>query len=187
MKNLLDTDKGWLNVLQECVDIGPDVCALHEGTVEQVHARITKILDDLKANPIAVESQGDDGPLPDYGIFEYSLAKTFLFEFLYSPYDGTGPAVMSALRALEDGDARPFWDMVVLKIPQYKCTCPAAAPTIQTPNAITAISCSDGLPVNDTVKDLNKVFQDLTTQSEFGDVWNLRAACVCVFYYHRLC
>lgn len=184
-KNLLGTDKEILRIFQECVDAGPDLCALHEATAEKVHDRFEKILTNLKRAPVAVTSKGGVGPTTDYGIFEYKWAKLFFFQFLYSPYDGSGASLMSALRALEEGDARPFWDIVAPFKPHYGCTMtsPQGAENIQIPDATTAISCSDGLPVNDTPEEVEKVFQELMAQSEFGDVWPLRSSCVYVHYF----
>lgn len=182
MKNLLGTDKEVLRIFQECADVGPDLCALHEATAEQVLARIEKIYDDLKRAPAAVLTEGGTGRIPDYGILEFKWAKAFFFQFLYSPYDGSGPTLMSVLRALEGGDARPFWDFIAPLKPQCGDTGPSQEFIIELPDATTAISCSDGLPVNDTPAELEVVFQELTAQSEFGDLWALRAACEYVLY-----
>lgn len=87
---------------------------------------------------------------------------------------------MSAFRALEEGKGEPFWTLVAPLQPAFSCSCKPSAPTIATPEAIIAIACSDGLPVKDTVEELEKVFYDLRKQSEFADVWAIRQLCMCV-------
>lgn len=179
-KNLLDTDKELLRILQECVDVGPDVCALYEKTAEKAHARLTKIFDNLARNPVSIPATG--GASLDYGVLEYNMVRKNFFEFLTSPYVDTGRSIMAALRALEDGDGRPYWDFLFPPAPPSasNCTLTPSAPPFQATDAETAIACSDGLPVNDTAEQLEEYFQELKAQSEFADVWGVRPTCVYV-------
>lgn len=176
----MDTDKELRLILQACADAGPEKCALYEPTANQVHARLTNIFENLKRNPVAVLTNSSAGPSVDYGIVDYKSAKGPLFLFLYSPYSGLGPILMSAFRALEDGNGEPFWNIVAPLLPQFSCSCKPGASTIETPEAVLAIACSDGLPIADTVEELEKGFHELRRQSEFADVWTIRPSCMYV-------
>lgn len=167
-------------MLQACVNAGPEKCALFEPTANQVHARLTKILENLKRKPVAVLASSGVGPSIDYGIVDYKSARTLLFMFLYSPYSGMAPTLMSAFRALEDGKGGSLWNLIAPSQPPFSCSCKPKAPTIETPEAVLAIACGDGVPVEDTVEELEKGFYEQSKQTEFAEFWQLRPRCAYV-------
>lgn len=148
-----------------------------------MHTRLTKILENLKRFPVSVPTKGGAGPSPDYGIVEYKAVKKTLLLFLYNPYTGKASQLMSALRALENGDGRPIMEYIAPPASQSDSDgiFPPHLSLYQSLDARTAISCSDGLPVDDTVEELEDVFKELMKQSEYGDVWDLRISCAYVF------
>lgn len=168
-------------MLQACVDAGPNKCALFEPTANQVHSRLTKILENLKRNPVAVLGSSSVEQSIDYGVIDYKSVRTLLFMFLYSPYSGMAPTLMSAFRALEDGKGEPLWNLIAPSQPSFSCSCKPKAQTIETPEAVLAIACGDGLPVEDTVEELEKGFYEQSKQTEFAELWQLRPPCAYVF------
>lgn len=171
----MDTDKSLYLILQACADVGPERCILYESTAQRIHDRLTSILETLKRNPIAASTGCGSH---DYGIVDYKMVKSFLLMFLYSPYSpGAAERLAFALRALEIGEARPFWNLIRPLQQGLTCTCPSEAPTLQTLEAQQAIHCGDGVPLEDTVDEIDEFFHELRQQSEFADVWPYRVMC----------
>lgn len=178
-KNLVDTEAGLKLFFEGCVEAGPKLCGLYESTAEKVQARYENILTNLKRRPLAVPTIGQDSTAIDYGVIDYTLVKSLVFLFLYSPYARAPDASSVAshlsfrLSAVEKGDGLPLWNAIKYGLPRFECTRGLHATLL--PVATYVIACGDGKAVNDSVDELEEFFYELN--STFADVWPIRARC----------
>lgn len=178
-KNLVDTEAGLKLFFEGCVEAGPKLCGLYESTAEKVQARYENILTNLKRRPLAVPTIGQDSTAIDYGVIDYTLVKSLVFLFLYSPYARAPDASSVAshlsfrLSEVEKGEGLPLWNAIKYGLPRFECTRGPHATLV--PVATYVIACGDGKAVNDSVDELEEFFYELN--STFADVWPIRARC----------
>ena len=183
--NLVDTTKSLRWYFQECVDAGAERCALHESSVDRVEARYNQLLSKLKVAPIAVKALDPSASVVDYGVVDYGVTLSIVFQFLYNPYgtDGRAAALAAALAAAETGDGRPLWDLQTDNIIQFACKCPST-PTPQglsySADAAAAISCGDAEVVRASPQDLQDWYDRVGRDSEFAAVWSSYITCTYV-------
>lgn len=148
--------------------------------------RINVLFDSLKRRPIAVpiNSTSPDADAA-YGLVDYKIARSIVFDFLGTPYDSlfsgalSASSLASALTAAESDDGLPLFRL--WNEDRFTCACTPDGPT---PNredlesVATAIACGDGDVVEDSVEDLQVVFDELAKTSSFADIWPMRARCV---------
>ncbi|GJE89473.1 alpha/beta hydrolase [Phanerochaete sordida] len=189
--NLLDTDRGLRMVLQACVAAGPAYCSLYEPSTAAVYARFSAILNTLKRRPLAVYNNKTG---TEYGLVDYTMTRSALFELLYSPYSRTKPSpgyypAMEFLYALERAEKGFGLELgritgVVPPNPEFTCDCPdepsrRPPPPSFDPQAGIAIRCTDAdaARAEDTVEELEEYFARLRDNSEFTDIWTPRVDC----------
>ncbi|GJE90062.1 alpha/beta hydrolase [Phanerochaete sordida] len=185
--NLLDADKTLKTILDACVAAGPSTCALYEPSTDKVHARLTAIFDALKQRPLPVYNNITG---KEYGLIDYKIARSALFNRLYSPYPSTpeGPTypimdLLEALAQVEKGDGLALgrWMGIVPAQTLFSCNCPSKPrpPQVLSPEAFTAIACSDSdlARAGDTIEDLEEHFAKMRGDSEFADQWPFRVIC----------
>lgn len=182
--NLVDTTKGLRWYFQECVDAGPEACVFYESSVDKVEARYSQLLSKLKSRPLAVQPTGALSTPTDYGIVDYGITLSIVFEFLYKPYtNGRAATLAAALAAAEKGDAQPLWDLQKAGIEQFSCKCPSRPTTRASPysqDASAAISCSDGDVVRASPQDLQDWYDQVGRDSEFAALWSSYVRCTYV-------
>lgn len=191
--NLVDTDKGLDMLFEACAETGPDHCALHDSSASKIKERFMNVLASIKSSPMPVTATSMLASPADYGVVDYTLALEVIFLFIYSPYPSRSAAVSpadlaSAIAAVEKGNPVPLWNLHKNSTIQFKCSCGPIppVPSFLLDNAVTAISCTDGDPVDDTVEELQAVYNRLIGDSMFGVLWNGRARCSYVYGYNTL-
>jgi hypothetical protein len=135
----------------------------------------------LKIQPIVVPvtSNATDGPL-DYGLLDYGVAHRSFGSYLYSPFTNAS-AMAAALAAAEQGDGRPFWELGLDSEEGEECSSgPGTQNTFET---ATAIACTDGDPVSDSLEELNAWYQRLATTSSFADILDFHVRCAYVEFH----
>ncbi|KAF7795724.1 hypothetical protein EIP86_006889 [Pleurotus ostreatoroseus] len=187
--NLLDADKVLDWFLQECVAVGSEQCVFHASSVPELKTRLMTLLDSFKANPLPVTTSSSPTLATEYGLVDYALVMRVLFGFLTSPhpsivYPISATSMASALLAAEKGDGTPMWNLYKFNIlqPARRCDQQVPGPSI-TNDAVAAISCTDGDPVNDTTEELQALFNRMVEDSMFSVIWTHRARCACVLCF----
>jgi hypothetical protein len=168
-----------------CAEAGPEGCALHEPSAEAVKARVERIFAALKRSPLSVPpAPGAIGSSTAYGTVDYALVRSSVFAFLYAPYYG-GSIFADILRAVEAGDGRPLWDLVRVGLLDYRCECGEKTPrraggSFVGRDALPAVACSDGDPVEDSLDKLQEHYEGMAHDSTFAELWSIRMMCSCV-------
>jgi hypothetical protein len=176
-----DTDKALEFFYQKCAEAGPAECALHEKTTDAIKARVEKIFDKLKYNPIPVAIGNE---LEDYGIVDYGLVRGAVLGFLYEPFTLGGKNTSIMLASLEQGDGSRLYAAEIDDSQSLRCSCDGDPSQEEAdPRGSIAIQCSDGDPVNDTLSDLQEWFKNNQKHSSFADIWIHRIFCACVFIF----
>lgn len=189
--NLVDTDKVLDWFFEECVEAGPELCALHDSSATKIKDRFMNLLASIKASPMPVVATTSLASPAEYGIVDYALVLNVLLLFTFGPYAGRSrtfnPATLaSALAATEKGDPVPFWNLYKNGVVEFKCSCDANPPIPPVPvsfrgHASPAILCTDGDPVDDTTEELQVLFDQLAGDSIFGPLWGGRIRCSYVY------
>jgi hypothetical protein len=177
LSGIRDTDKVIGFFYQSCAEAGPDECAIYEKTADAVKARVEKLFDALKHQPIPVVT--GTGP-QDYGIIDYGMVRRTVFDFLYQPFTIGGKNTSILLAQLEKGDGSLFWSSKIDSRNFLQCSCDENVHQDQTGFGALgsfAIGCGDGYPVNDTLPALQKWFENNRKLSSFADVWPFRVNC----------
>ena len=186
-KNLLSTDAALLDVCDACSRAGPRVCLLHEPTAEGVLSRVNSILNKLRIAPIPV-TQGSSAPSFDfrYGIVSYELAKSALFLTLYNTHSD-GLAVLNFFHFFERGSIGPPLSVgIARELYRALLSCDASAcpePGSEIPEFYglvehtLAIACGDNSIEEESLEEVQAVFEDVAKTSSFADVFGIHVAC----------
>ena len=169
-----------MDIYQACVTAGPSKCPLYEDNASLVKARVDRLLERLKTEPVTVYNS--TGPGVNYAVVDYALAKNAIFRVLYNTHTA-GALLVNALATLEEGGAEilsTFSDKTALEN-LIECTCPATGEThnqFQSFEVTFSIACSDRL--ENRQEDLNSVrgaYEEMAKTSSFAEVWISRVAC----------
>jgi hypothetical protein len=171
-----DADKAMYVFYQACFKAGPQACGIYDKSPDAIKARVDRILERLKTQPLTALIGTSPGPL-DYGVVDFGLVKNALFTYLYRPYDNA-PTIASVLASLEKGNANTAWQL--LQSDQVISECSAGndagrAQLVAEPQ--NAIQCSDGAPVNDTLDQLQAWFEGNLKKSSFAGSLPIRVQC----------
>lgn len=166
--NLIDTDKAFQIILDECV--ASSACPLREDTSELISARIDTILDGLKTAPLTVQN----GSL--YGTVEHGLTRRLLFFSLYDPINQY-PPLFSALAAAEQGDGAPLYALLGRTESTWRGPCGADGQVTQPDDAVAAIACSDGDALDESLAEMRAHYAKMAEMSSFAEFWNIHSYC----------
>ncbi|KAJ3539136.1 hypothetical protein NM688_g6410 [Phlebia brevispora] len=179
--NLVDTEETLDWFFEECIEAGPELCALYDSSAAKIKERVMRLLASIQKEPIPVVASTTLSSPTEYGIVDYALALRVLFVFLYFPYHTfaqTAPAtdLAFALASAEKGDGVPLWNLQAAYIVQFKCSC-SPAPPLPQPIATTAIMCSDGDPVEESIEEMQTLLDKIARDSMFAPLWPLHVVC----------
>ncbi|KAF8960263.1 TAP-like protein-domain-containing protein, partial [Flammula alnicola] len=169
--NLLDTDKVMDSFYIGCAEAGPDSCAFWAPTANDIRQKLTTLYDSLRSRPLPVRTKSG------YGLLDYSMLRTAIFESLYWPY-ASFPIIAQGLADLAAGQGQLLFDR--MNPPQFKCSCDSSERAFATiPDATPAILCNDGDDIPGDLESTQKYFDMMTKASNWGDIWsNIRIGCV---------
>ena len=160
---------------EDCIDVGPEECAIYEPSVEQIRDRVNGVIERLRVAPIAFVNATDG----EQGIVDYFIAKNQLFRTIYFPHS-QGRSFANALAALEQGDSEPIWRLSqtarLAQLLDQSCDPLTNRSYIGVVSSV-AIACGDGDPVQESLEDLRNFYQELSQQSSFADLWTLHVGC----------
>jgi hypothetical protein len=176
------TDKAVGRFADACSQVGPSKCALYESSGKKVYARLQKIFDQVKAEPIPVYI--GNGTL-DYGIIDYALLRRNSLNFFAIPFAIPAEATALMLAGLEKGNGTLFWQNILQPSVAHCTSGPDTNPLELYGFAalgIPAVACLDAEPVTDTIQQLEKWYENNAKQSSWADVWPFRIACSYVLH-----
>ncbi|KAJ7038690.1 hypothetical protein C8F04DRAFT_1088340 [Mycena alexandri] len=162
--DMLDTDKSMQTFYSGCAEAGAQACAFHAPSASQVAANLAALTASVKAEPIAVLTP------QSHGILDYVFLRNAVLDALFDPYNSFA-ALAEGLAALASGNATLLYAQN--EVPTFECDCTAPAPAFHENNfeAYMAIECGDGLPVNDTIAQLQQFYEDgLKVSTSFADL-----------------
>ena len=176
--NLKDTDSTLTNVYEACLDAGPSSCPMYMDTVDQIRARVDKIIEDVHLAPVAVFNDSiSSGSGPVFGSVDYSTVKIGMIQMLYTPY-ASAEIFFEGLAALEQGNADLIYESSVEEAyANLLLTClpeDASQPYVAGLNEIqTAIACGDQLGNSSiSLQDLRVAYKEMRSFSEdWASTW----------------
>lgn len=160
--NLLDADAVIASFYSFCHQAGPSKCSVYESTVDDIKARVGRVVHDL--TPFTV-------PFAPYGpaVITEALMLKLLFLSTYSPL-GLFPVVADVIVAVENNNQSFLAEFIGNVSTPLQCDNPS--PWLRTTQAQQAILCSDGDPVLDTPAQYEIYFQNLLQESTlFAPIW----------------
>ncbi|KAI9646467.1 hypothetical protein NHQ30_004460 [Ciborinia camelliae] len=185
---LHDSDKIMEAFYHYCHLSGPTLCSFYSPTPSQISTRLHNILASLKLHPIIVASS-DTISLPE--IITYTSLQRLISASLYRPIL-LFPSLANVLLSLEAGDGLPFIHLVStfgMREP-FTCECescnngfpsPAEQEDLEaTDDAMAAVMCSDGGPMNDTVSEFIHYADTLMRGAKASGAVNVEARMTCV-------
>jgi hypothetical protein len=166
-----------------CHLAGPDKCAYYEKSPQDIESRLDILLAAVRKEPVVVPSLSPGG-MPE--IISYFDVRRMQSRALYQPLL-LFPSLAEALAGLEHRDGRAF---IKLTGPQFQDLFTCGTPDIPTPedpellestaDASTAIMCSDGSILYDTVDSLQDYVNVLLNMSKAagGTLASFKLACI---------
>ncbi|KDQ28686.1 hypothetical protein PLEOSDRAFT_1111906 [Pleurotus ostreatus PC15] len=167
--NLLDTDKTLQTFFDGCFEGGPDLCPFYESSPQAISRKLDDLTRRIFLRPVPVQTN------ISYGLVDYERLRITIFSSLYSPY-ADFPRLAQGLADLMHGNGTVLYQ--ILEQPVFDCACGRPAPLTSIADGGTAIRCTDGAEVRDTVDELEPFVQGLLRDSQWGEVWaSLRIGC----------
>ncbi|KAB8289997.1 hypothetical protein EYC80_010324 [Monilinia laxa] len=165
---LHDSDKVMEAFYHHCHLSGPTLCAFYSPTPSQISTRLQNLLASLKTHPIIVPSS-DPTSLPE--IISYTSLQRLISASLYRPIL-LFPSLANVLLSLEARNGSSFIDLVStfgMREP-FTCECTSCKNDLPSSNpedleatadAMAAVMCSDGGPMNDTISEFKTYAETL--------------------------
>ncbi|KAH7092788.1 alpha/beta-hydrolase [Auriculariales sp. MPI-PUGE-AT-0066] len=171
---MLDTDKA-LNATYDACAAAPSSCALYDPNPVVIGARVRRILNQLKREPLFVQTSPTR-----YGTLDYGLAKSTLVTALYAPYAYIS-TVFAGLAAAEQGNGSVLFEALLalngIGAPsEWRCSTGEGGFNLET-EAFAAIGCGDAVQLHDNLHDLEEYYGEISQNSTFADVSKSRALC----------
>ena len=169
-----------MDIYQACVTAGPSKCSLYEDNASLVKARVDRLLERLKTEPVTFYNSTAHGA--NYAVADYNVVKYVIFLSLYTTHS-VGHLLVDALASLEKGDAEiiSVFTNTATFDHLLECTCPAAGETrnqYQGVEVSSSIACGDRLENRqeglNTVRD---AYEEMAKTSSFAEVWDPRVDC----------
>lgn len=180
---LHDTDKVMEAFYEYCHKAGPSSCDFYASTPAAIEERLQSLLARIRKYPIIVSATQSGPDMPQ--LITWSHLKRLISAALYRPVF-MFKTLAKVLKALEDGDGVPFYQLMKSEnsTPPI-CSIEAIPPNVPrleegNADAFPAILCADSPPMEDTVEDFAAFVEELMQiSSAAGDVNALfRLACV---------
>ena len=153
-----------------CVAAGPDICPFYAPTSDAISQKLTALYESVRARPVPVRTP------TSYGLVDYARLKLTVFVSLYSPYV-MFPPLANALADLLDGDGTMLFQL--LETPSFECSCDSPkSPFELVQDGQTAVICTDGKEVNDSLEELKAQYENMAKFTEWAEIWaGIRVRC----------
>jgi pimeloyl-ACP methyl ester carboxylesterase len=177
---------------EACHRVGPDTCDFWASSPAAIEERRAKLLGQLKSRPVILPAwaAGTGPEMPR--VITYTDAQVLLRQILYKPLGGGVERLAAVYAGLERGDGLPYYHATADfrsedGVPMSEQLCavadvPATEPQ-ETPHeedAYSAIMCSDGVAVEDTVEEFEVYVEKLRSVSRWAGVSNTAFRLPCV-------
>lgn len=183
---LHDSDKVMEAFYHHCHLSGPTLCAFYSPTPSQISTRLQNLLASLKTHPIIVPSS-DPASLPE--IITYTSLQRLISASLYRPIL-LFPSLANVLLSLEARNGSAFIDLVSafgMREP-FTCECTSCQNGLPSPetedqeatdDAMAAVMCSDGGPMNDTISEFKTYAETLMHGAKAAGAVNAETRMLC--------
>ncbi|KAJ7083879.1 hypothetical protein C8R44DRAFT_903571, partial [Mycena epipterygia] len=157
-----DTDKVLQSFFDGCVAAGPDLCAFYKPTAAEISDRLSALTSSIRAEPVPVITA------TSYGIVDYSLLRSTLFNSFYTPYSSFG-SLAEGLAALERGNGTLLY--FLSQEAPFRCDCSndTAPFHLNGAEAATAVECGDAAKVTDSIEQLRAFYENTAKTSELAE------------------
>ncbi|CAK5277093.1 unnamed protein product [Mycena citricolor] len=157
-----DTDKVLESFFTGCATAGPTLCAFHAATPVAISARLENLTNAVRAKPVPVVTPAG------YGLVDYSLLRSVIFQSLYAPYD-TFPALAQGLAALEGGDGSSIFGQSSLAQPVFQCSPNDTSNSIGQDAGLGPVECGDSVEITDSLAELTDGWLAAAKVSRFAE------------------
>jgi hypothetical protein len=169
---------------QFCYEAGPKLCDFHAASPAAIKTRLNMLLDTIRSKPIVVPADITFGPsMPQF--ITWSRVRRFTVSVLYQPLR-MFRKYAQVLAALEQGDGRPFYDLLMSEsgVTPF-CTVETMPPNYPrlepvNPEATTSIQCGDHPTNHDTLESFNNYTKTIMALSEAAGDVNVATRLMCV-------
>ncbi|KAI2615316.1 alpha/beta-hydrolase [Hypoxylon sp. NC1633] len=180
---LRDADKVMEAFYYYCHKAGPSSCDFYALTPAAIEERLTSLLKKIREHPVIVQASELGPDMPQ--LITWSHLKRLISASLYQPIH-MFKNFARILKALEDGNGEPFYQLVLSeKSTPPICSIEAIPPNVprleeDNGDAFPAILCADSPPMEDTAEDFVEFVEELEGISSAAGAVNalFRLACV---------
>ncbi|KZV71960.1 alpha/beta-hydrolase [Peniophora sp. CONT] len=162
--NMLDTDAALDTFFQTCYEAGPDRCAFYDSSPSRISDNFDAFHEQLKTSPLAVFN--DD---KSYGILDYTTARQFAREMLYSPFSSF-PAYAEALALAQKGNGSALYALTGISN-SFTCDCVNTTNPENGVDALLAIGCNDAVIPDMTNAEWEQYYETAANVSKLSEVW----------------
>ncbi|KAJ7111239.1 TAP-like protein-domain-containing protein [Mycena epipterygia] len=175
---MLDTDKALQTFFDSCAAAGPDNCAFYASSTSAISDRLAELTASIRDQPFPVVTA------ESHGIVDFVFLRNSVLDALFSPYDSFEP-LAQGLAALAGGNATALYALT--EVPTFECGCNASAAPFHANNfeAYMTIACGDALPVNDTIPQLQRFYENGAKVSSFSDLLSSTRVVCAAWKIHR--
>jgi hypothetical protein len=168
---LSDADKALDIFISSCFAAGPWACAFHNNatSVAEIASSLDAVLASIQQTPLPVFL--DTSSSYSYAIVDYTFVKSTIFNAFYQPAVRF-PVLAQALADLALGNASTIY-LVATATDTAVFSCdPKAAPLPHDYESEVSIICGDAAPVNDSIAELQALFEmEHGISKNFADLW----------------
>ena len=160
---MLDTDAVLDVFFQTCFEAGPERCAFYDSSPSKISANFDALYESLKTAPLPIFVDETT-----YGILDYSTARQFARNALYSPYDSF-PAYAGALAQLQQGNGSALYALAGTQN-TFSCDCANVTNPENGIDSLTAVGCNDAIIANRTFEQWVEYYEAAANVSKLSEV-----------------
>ncbi|KAH8826672.1 TAP-like protein-domain-containing protein [Flagelloscypha sp. PMI_526] len=174
-RNLLDIEATMQAFFDGCYAAGAVICPFWESSPRLIEEALNTLYETVRKEPIAVQLTPGH-----YGVVDYELLRSTVFQSLYSPY-AKFPLLAKALDDLKtNGDGRAIFKLSGGAADKVSCsTCDPDKYTFnEVDEALYSIACNDGAYVDSGLDAFLEYSDHLKRLSPWAEAWQwIRSSC----------
>lgn len=175
---MFDTDAALDTFFQTCYEAGPDRCAVYDSSPSRISDNFDAFHEQLKTSPLPVFNNDKS-----YGILDYTTARQFAREMLYSPFSSF-PAYAEALALAQKGNGSALYALAGTPN-SFTCDCANVTNPENGVDALIAIGCNDAVIPGMTNAEWEQYYETAANVSKLSEVWvGLAMRCSYVLGFH---
>ncbi|KAJ6604115.1 hypothetical protein DFH09DRAFT_1441973 [Mycena vulgaris] len=160
---MADTDKTLQTFFDGCAAAGPADSAFHAPSASAISRNLAALTASIREQPLAVVTPAS------HGIVDFVFLRNAVLNALYGPCDAFA-SLAHGLADLAAGNATTLYAQSA--VPTFECACNASAVPFHLNNleAYMAVACGDATPVEDSIPQLQRYYEDGLKVSSFADL-----------------